>query len=163
MRSLKGVPEVNELGSVNEVSWTVHPFRKHRLKSALLVVSLCAIALLVYWDTASTDGAAPFLMALVGTLLLAGAMRGYFFATGYRLTEEDVTIVTPFSKTTKQWSIFNSYSRASNGVLLSPFAERSRLENYRGLFLLFDDNGDRVMDFVKRKIVRSSDGGGKGR
>jgi hypothetical protein len=37
-------------------------------------------------------------------------------------------------------------------VLLSPFAEPSRLENFRGLYVMFEGNRDAVTKFVQEHI-----------
>jgi hypothetical protein len=41
-----------------------------------------------------------------------------------------------------------------NGVLLSPFAGRSRLENFRGVYVRFGQNKDQVVNFVRSKIEK---------
>jgi hypothetical protein len=52
----------------------------------------------------------------------------------------------------KDWSIYRSCYPDKNGILLSPFVRPSRLENFRGIYLMFADNGEEVTRFVKAHI-----------
>jgi hypothetical protein len=54
------------------------------------------------------------------------------------------------SRREKGWSEFRSYYVDREGLLLSPFTERSRLERFRGVSLQFHGNRDEVVAFVER-------------
>ncbi len=58
----------------------------------------------------------------------------------------------------KGWSDFRSYHVDREGLLLSPFVERSRLERFRGVSLQFHGNRDEVVAFVERAMAGSGDG-----
>ena len=53
--------------------------------------------------------------------------------------------------------MFRSFYTDKNGVLLSPFIAPSRLENFRGLYITFDNNRDAVLDFVKEHVISPDD------
>ena len=53
----------------------------------------------------------------------------------------------------KPWSDFRSFYADRNGVLLSPFARPSRLENFRGVYVRFGDSKrHEILDFIQRKV-----------
>ena len=52
----------------------------------------------------------------------------------------------------KDWKVYRSYYVDKNGVLLSPFTEPTRLENFRGLYIMFNNNRDEVASFIKARI-----------
>jgi hypothetical protein len=56
----------------------------------------------------------------------------------------------------KDWSQFRSCYPDKNGILLSPFAHPSRLENFRGLYLMFEGNRDAVTACVKGRLAKQS-------
>ena len=57
----------------------------------------------------------------------------------------------------KLWSDFRSFYADRNGVLLSPFARPSRLENFRGVYVRFGrSNRDEIRDFIRRKVRADS-------
>jgi len=59
------------------------------------------------------------------------------------------TLITRFER---PWNTYRSHWPDRNGVLLSPFPRRSRLENFRGLFVRFENNREDVVAFVRRYV-----------
>ncbi len=60
----------------------------------------------------------------------------------------------PYSRLKREWSHFRSFYPDKNGVLLSPFAKPSRLENFRGVYILFGENKDEILDFIRMRITK---------
>ncbi len=86
---------------------------------------------------------------IVAVLLLWSQVAVFFLPTKYTLTSETVTVKGIVSKKEKDWDEFRSYYTDPNGLLLSPFVERSRLEKFRGVSLQFHGNRDEVISFVE--------------
>jgi len=59
-----------------------------------------------------------------------------------------------FSQKEKDWTFYRSFYVDKNGVLLSPFERPSRLENFRGVYIRFHQNKDRVVEFVSSRIKK---------
>jgi hypothetical protein len=137
---------------VEELAWTAWPARRSPVRAAVAV----AVMGLIGWTLESVFRA-PFFTAL-GVLLVWSQIAGFFLPTRYALTEDGVTVAGLVGRKQKAWSEFRSCLVDREGVLLSPFAGRSRLERFRGLSLQFHGNRDEVMAFVERRIPRPEDG-----
>ena len=130
-----------------ELSWRCHPARRHPGRAAAVVVFHIFLCLLIAQYTASL----PF--ALVLTAVLFFSLSAFFFPASYQVTEQGIKVKTVLTTFERPWNTYRSYWPDKNGVLLSPFPHRSRLENFRGLFVRFHDNGDEVLAFVKRFVA----------
>jgi hypothetical protein len=130
------------------LKWSSHPVKKRATISILVVLFLVVVWLVVYLTTSSL-----FLTGLSVVIMLA-SLSSFFVPTRYELDQEKVSIHYVLGKKEKPWSAFRSFYVDKNGVLLSPFPRPSRLENFRGVYIRFDRNKDRVVDFVKSKIPR---------
>jgi hypothetical protein len=136
-------------GSVSEplVSWVTHPAKSRPTVAVLVTILIVVIAYGVYAWTGW-----PLFTALC-TIVLAGSLSGFYFPTRYSLFEDRVDVKYTVTSLSKEWSQYRSFYKDKNGVLLSPFAARSRLENFRGVYLRFGDcDRDRVMAIIQSKI-----------
>ncbi len=61
-----------------------------------------------------------------------------------------------FRKQSRKWDSFKTYYPDKNGIFLSPFAHKTRLENFRGLYIRLKENRKEVLDFIKQKIDKSN-------
>lgn len=131
---------------VPQESWTVHPLCDSWKRSALLFLFLTAIFITVYFFWRSVW------VTLFSAILLIGSLYRYFVPFRYELYADELVVTSLFYRAAKPWSDFHSFYVDRNGVLLSPFAKPSRLENFRGLYVRFGSNRLEVIDFIKRKI-----------
>ncbi len=142
-------PEVELSDDTEEsLSWRCHPATRRPLVTVAVSLFVIIVGLAVYY---STDSRAFTVLALV---VMLGSLAKFYFPTSYRLTEKTVTVKTTTTTITKPWSQYRSYYPDKNGVLLSPFPEPSRLENFRGLYLMFSGNRDEVIAFVRERVNR---------
>jgi len=136
------------------LAWTSHPAKQRPLAAALTALFILVIAIGIYTWTYSP------LFTTIGTIVLAGSLAGFFFPTRYRFYEDRVEVNYTVTTMKKDWSAFRSYHLDRNGVLLSPFLGRSRLENYRGLFIRFGAHDRKpILEIVERKIPKETDAG----
>jgi len=126
--------------------WTSHPLKRRPWVSAAVTVFVILVTVVVYYSMESQAFAA---LALAALLL---SLAKFYFPTKYAFTENTIVIKTTTQKIIKKWSQFRSFYADKNGVLLSPFTRPSRMENFRGVYLMFESNGDRVVDFIKTKV-----------
>ena len=127
-------------------TWRVHPLRENWTRSILLSLFLLLLFSGIYWLFQSV------FVALLSAIFVTGSLYRYFVPFRYELYEHELVVSAPFYRLTKPWSDFRSFYVDNNGVLLSPFAKPSRLENFRGVYVRFGANRSEVLDFIKYKI-----------
>ena len=143
--------------SVESLKWTSWPM----LRSPVRAVIAVAFIALMTWFIQSWLRTTYF--TVIAVLLVWGQVAGFFLPTRFELTADGVSVRGLVSRREKDWSEFRSYYVDREGLLLSPFLERSRLERFRGVSLQFHGNREEVVAFVRRKMARSdSDGGEEG-
>jgi len=130
------------------LKWSSHPVKRKALISILVIVLLFVVWSVVYLATSSL-----FLTGL-SVIIMLGSLSSFFLPTHYELHQEKIKIRFFLTKREREWSTFRSFYVDKNGVLLSPFAKPSRLENFRGIYVRFSQNKDQVVDFVKSKMER---------
>lgn len=135
------------------LEWTCHPSRNKPLLTTVVSIFVLVVALIIY---VATNSAA---LTLLGLVILFASLAKFYFPTRYRLTDKGIEIKTTTQTLHKDWSIYRSCYPDKNGVLLSPFPEPSRLENFRGQFIMFSDNRDEVVAFVREQIKRAHEKG----
>jgi hypothetical protein len=146
-------PEKVEPDTEPIIEWIAHPARQRPLAAWLVGVFIAVIAIGIYSWTFS-----PIFTALA-TIILIGSLSGFYFPTHYRFYDDQIIVKYTLTTIKKEWSQFRSFYRDKNGVLLSPFAQPSRLENFRGIFLRFGrGDRDKILEIVKSKIEKDSDG-----
>lgn len=127
-------------------TWKVHPLWDHRVRSALLVGVLVLVLGLVRLSYPEP------VWTVLAALLLLGSLTRYLFPTAYRLGPEGLEVSFLGRRKSWPWSHFRSYYVGRTGILLSPFPEPHRLENFRGHYLLFGPRREEVVDFVRAHV-----------
>lgn len=128
--------------------WSIHPVKRSTKISILVILFLFVIWFLVYLITFS------LLLTILSVVIMLGSLSPFFLPTYYELDGKKIKVKFFFNTKEKEWNMFRSFYVDKNGVLLSPFERPSRLENFRGLYVRFNQNKEEVVDFVKSKIVR---------
>ncbi len=129
------------------LNWVSHPFVRSTGKSVIAVSAVTVSIIFGAWYLESV-----IFGALAG-LVMFGSLAKFFLPTRYTFDSEGITVKTTTQTYTRPWSMFRSFYADKNGVLLSPFIAPSRLENFRGLYVTFDNNSDAVLDFVKEHVI----------
>lgn len=137
-------PSPEELGA-EIMKWRSHPFRRGGWRRSLVI----AILILIPGGLGLLYG--PF-YAFLALAILAASLGAYFFPTDYAFFEGGLQTRFLGGVRRYRWGQFRSFYIDQNGVLLSPFARRSRLENFRGIFLRFDDNQGEVLTIVRERV-----------
>ena len=132
--------------SIPQQTWRVHPLRENWTRSILLSFFLLLLFSGIYWLFQSV------FVTLLSAIFVTGSLYRYWVPFQYDLYEHELVVSAPFYRLTRSWSNFRSFYVDNNGVLLSPFAKPSRLENFRGVYVRFGANRSEVVDFIKNKI-----------
>jgi hypothetical protein len=135
-----------EVDEGETLEWTCHPVKRKPLVSAAVMVLILVVGAAVLSFMQSG------LFAVFSVVVMFAALAKFFFPTSYRLSDRRIMIKTTTQTLYKDWVIYRSCYPDKNGILLSPFAEPSRLENFRGLFIMFSENRDEVTEFVKARV-----------
>jgi len=133
------------------LEWKSHPVKRRPLISVLATLFLTLVAAVVFFATESMG------FALLALVVLFASLARFYFPTSYRLSDRRITVKTVTQTLHKDWSHYRSCYVDKNGILLSPFTRPSRLENFRGLFLLFAGNREEVTAFVRARLSGDSD------
>ena len=134
------------------LAYICHPASRNLTITILTTIFLMLCVVLVWLISRS------LFMAALAVVILFGSLAGFYTRTRYALYEDYLVVATPIHSQKKEWSLFRSFYPDRNGVLLSPFARPTRLENFRGLYIKFAGNKDRVMAIVRSKIDFREDG-----
>ncbi len=134
------------LTSPAQLKWIDHPLRKSR-KNLLLVIFFIILApAVVYFSTRS------IFFLVLSLIFLLGSLSTFFLPTTYELTQDGIKVKFFFNTRKMEWGKYRSFYVDKNGVLLSTFDKPSRLENFRGLYIRFNQNKDEVVNFIQQRI-----------
>ena len=115
-------------------------------RSTLLLLFLLLLFSGIYWLFQSV------FVALLSAIFVTSSLYRYFVPFRYELYEHQLVVRAPFYHLTRSWDAFRSFYIDKHGVLLSPFAKPSRLENFRGVYVRLGANRSEVLDFIENKI-----------
>jgi len=140
---------VNDVTGQDQIliyEYACHPAKRNTTITVLTTTFLIICVLLVWLTSYS------FLLTALAVLILFGSMSGFYFPTRYFFYDDHLAVKTTIQTLKKDWKQYRSFYPDKNGVLLSPFGRPSRLENFRGLYIKFAGNRERVMEIIRSKI-----------
>ncbi|UCE24020.1 MAG: hypothetical protein JSU74_12090 [Candidatus Zixiibacteriota bacterium] len=140
-----------EIDEGEVLAWTTHPLKRKPIAAAAVTVFILVVGFLVF---ATTESKAFGTLALV---VLFASLARFYLPTKYRLSDKRIMVKSTTQTVYKNWSQYRSFYPDRNGVLLSPFVRPSRLENFRGLYLIFENNKKDVIRFVENHIGKTTD------
>ena len=129
-----------------EIKWTIHPVKKNLKLSVLVIIFLVTICISIYISFDS------LLLSFLSAVFLFSSLSSFFFPTTYIFHEKGIIVKNAFREFSKEWNSYKRYYIDKNGIFLSPFPHRTRLENFRGLYIKFDNNKEQVISYIKSKI-----------
>jgi hypothetical protein len=147
--SVNGATSPDE-GEVLE--WTCHKAKRRPMITLGVTALILLFGIFVYL---MTDYSTTFTAFALVVLFLS--LARFYLPIKYRLTDKGITIKSLTQALTREWKVYRTCYPDRNGILLSPFTRPTRLENFRGVFLLFENNADEVTDFVKRHLNRNTE------
>lgn len=132
--------------SIGSIKWTVHPVKRRPFISIGVTLFIFLIGYVVNYSTQSQW------FTVLALVVLFGSLSKFYLPTKYELNEKEVIIKTTTQQLKKEWSLYRSFYPDKNGVLLSPYSEQTRMENFRGIYLMFEKNKDEVLQYIKTHI-----------
>jgi hypothetical protein len=134
------------------LEWTCHKAKRRPMITLGVTALILLFGIFVYF---MTDHSIMFTAFALVVLFLS--LARFYLPIRYRLTEKGIAIKSLTQALTREWKMFRTCYPDKNGILLSPFTRPTRLENFRGLFLLFEDNAEEVTDYVRRHLNRDAE------
>ncbi len=129
------------------LSWSVHPLVENWRKSVLLGLFLVLLLFGIY------VGFQSIYVAVLSAIFLIGSLYKYFLPFHHQFEVDRLVITSCCYKMERPWETFRSFYVDANGVLLSPFAHPTRLENFRGVYVRFGKHpSEEIVNFVTSKI-----------
>jgi len=101
---------------------------------------------MVYWNLES------IIFTIFAGLLLLGSLSSFYLPTTYSIDDKGVGSKRILHKRKIEWDRVRSISDEENGVFLSPFPVKSRLENFRGIFLPYRGNRDEILELISEHV-----------
>lgn len=126
--------------------WTAHPAAERPRAAVGLVAILLAIGV-AGWSWSGSP-----LFAVVGMLLVTGFMLGFLVPTSYEAGDEGVRIAFLGRTRLVKWSSVRNLYVHATGVHLSPFDKPSPLDPFRGAFVLYGRERDRVLATLRARV-----------
>ncbi|MFH0802235.1 MAG: hypothetical protein V2A78_07605 [bacterium] len=129
--------------------FVVHPLRRNLTRSIMAAVSIAVVMLAFYFALGQS-----LLAALAAGVFLFFSLSAFFFPTAYIFSNETLTIRRFLYKQTLSLKQFRSYSIEKNGIFLSPFPDKERFDNFRGVFLVLDaKEREKVLPLIEKYIA----------
>jgi len=131
-----------------KLEWTVHPLKANWKVSIGLIIFLIALCASIYFSFNSLT------FLILSVVFLVGSLSSFFLPTTYMFLDDCIIVKSVFRRFSRQWNSFKRYYPEKKGVFLSPFLHPTRLENFRGLYVRFNNNKTDVIDFIKQKFEK---------
>ncbi|OGF05395.1 MAG: hypothetical protein A2509_03445 [Candidatus Edwardsbacteria bacterium RIFOXYD12_FULL_50_11] len=128
------------------LEWTVFPLAESKTKALIAILTPPLAMLVIYLLMQS------WLWAGLGFLLLFSSEFPFFLKSRYTFDQQGVSMKRGGVTITRKWEQINSYYPDKNGVLLSPFAKQTWLENFRGIYLQYGKHRDQIMAVLRDKV-----------
>jgi len=123
--------------------WTAFPLRESLHKGVLFWMVMIITVWAVYWNIGS------ILLTVVAALLLLGSLSSFYLPTQYMIDESGVRSKRILHNRSLSWTRIRSVVDERNGLFVSPFPVKSRLENFRGIYLPYRNNRQEVISAIR--------------
>jgi len=138
------VPQAAPTEGEDELAWRMFPMLDQPLKAVIF----WPVVLLTIWGVwFSTDSAT---LTLLSVVVLFGSLTGYYLPTQFAISRDGVRMQRLFYRREIAWERIKSAVPERDGLFLSPYPVRTRLENYRGIYLPYRSNEAEVIAAVRR-------------
>jgi len=128
------------------LEWTVFPLAESKAKALIAILTPPLAMLVIYLLMQS------WLWAGLGFLLLFSSEFPFFLKSRYTFDHQGVSMKRGGVTIARKWEQINSHYPDKNGVLLSPFAKQTWLENFRGIYLQYGKHREEIMAVLKDRI-----------
>lgn len=140
--------QVRTDGPPPTLTWRCWPAREHAVGTLIVLAGLAAAGAGVRLLTGQTH------LALFAVGVLGLALWRFFLPVAFELNPEGVDQWLLGRHRRVHWTAVRRYEVCSAGVLLLPFADRSAMDAFRGLYLPWGDHREAVLFQVRYYLDR---------
>ncbi len=135
--------------NLNEIllKWQIYPIKENPLKG--IVVGIFILVVSIY--SSMLIGNMAFLIIILIVLFMF-VLLPYYLPTKFILTNKKVIIKNGPFKKEREWKSFRRFDYDKKMLKLFSNSTPSRLDNYRTLTLIFNQNNSQVIEIIKNKI-----------
>jgi len=130
------------------IRWRSHPARDNPVKMGT-VLTISVLAAIFAWFIAG-----PF-WAGMAVLVAFLALYSFWLPTTYTLDESGIEVKRFAYRRRFEWSRFRRWEVDKNGIFLGTFKNPSRLDPWRGVYLVAGQKHPEAVEFIKSKIKTS--------
>lgn len=129
-----------------ELIWRVHRARENPGKTVAVVIFILVLLgfSLVYFG---------LVLALLAALILFVALNAYFLPITVRFSDGGIDIDKRLFRTHYDWGQFRKWYRTTGGIVLSPFAHKTYLNNFRGVHLLLPEDPSPIIAYLEQRFA----------
>ena len=133
-------PEIDVLHS-----WNIHPSAANPRKTVFVTLAIILLSLASGWYAGAPLG-------ILAALLLLGSLWPFFMPTTYRFTTEGIEQKRWPTTQKRPWSYFRRFEVDPRGILISPFKTPSRLDSFRGMYLLTTEDREELISIIESRV-----------
>ena len=123
--------------------WTAFPLRESPHKGVLFWVVMVVTVWAVYWNVGS------ILLTVFAAALLLVTLSSFYLPTHYSIDEIGVSVRRVAYNRRLSWVRIRSVFDERDGLFVSPFPVKSRMENFRGVYLPYRNNRKEILAIIK--------------
>ena len=127
------------------MSWVSHPAREKPVKLGL-VLGITTVFCVIFWFLAG-----PFWVGITLVVVFL-SLYSFWVPTTYTLDHEGIEVRRFLYKRRFEWSRFRRWELDENGIFLGTFSNPSRLDPWRGLYLLGANKHPEAVEMVSKAV-----------
>ncbi len=125
------------------LSWQVEPYKESWLKTICVILFLLSVIVIV--QVSFREG----VLTAISIVVLAGSLLRFFLITRYELSPQGITVGYMRMEKKHSWEKFQCYYSCPKGVQLSTMVKPSRLDSFRGLYIIYGkQNREEVLKYL---------------
>jgi len=128
-----------------KITWISHPARENPVKLGM-VITITTLFLIFFWFVAG-----PW-WCILTVIVVFLSLYPFWVPTKYALDQEGIEVSRFLYRRKFPWSRFRRYEVDSGGIFLGTFRKPSRLDPFRGLYLVGGHKHPEAVDLVKERI-----------
>lgn len=97
------------------------------------------------------------LLTIVAGAVLLASLTSFYFPTRYRIDANGASWQRMTGGKSIDWTRVRRVVVEQDGVFLSPFAGRTMMENFRGIYLPFRSNRDELLEIIRLYAINAGD------
>ena len=127
--------------SPSSIHWKIHPMRDKPSKGIIFWVVVVVVIWAVYWNIRlSFSPAGSLMFTTIASFLLLLSLTSFFLKTNYTIDSDGIAVKRWLYQRIFTWNRLRSVTPEPKGIFISPFPVRTRLENFRGVYLVYNNN-----------------------